>query len=663
MSSSLNDILAFTNDLLQAVIVIFGTAVVLYNLGRARRDRVTRSFCALISFVIITYFAETLVSQALVPVSAEILLRLEWVGIAMVPAAQFHLSDALLVTTGAISRRRRLLVRAGYISGLAFLGLVWFTDYIVTAPVNLLTSETRHLDAGPLFAVFVIYFWAVTAASIYNVWRARHRCLTRTTRQRMTTTLLVFLAAPLAVFPYLILSSNAPQGELSIWFWLVVITGNIVVGIMFAIMTAHLIYFGAASPDRVVRVKLFKFMARVPLAASIVLVVYVVVQRISPGIGIPVETAVAVAIVATVMLVEWAIHAYKRPLERFFHLNNDPDVQRIQQLGERLLTTSDLHQFLESILAATCEAMRTPTSFVVSLTAAGPHIESIVGPLTEPESLLQHNGWHELAQANGEEVTDLQMVEGFIVWQEYWLRPLHSRHRDDLLGILGIRARAAAPDLTDQEWRILDNLEDQIAAALEDRILQQEVFAAVEGLLPQIIALQQRRSEATFGGLPVFTAVTPADAVVNDPDFNSMVRDALRDYWGGPKLTKSPLMRLQIVQQAMAEHDGNATKALRAILNDAIELQKPEGERNLTTGEWILYNILELKFVQGQRVRDVARRLAMSESDLYRKQRVAIENVASTISELEIAALSGAASSVPEEFLEPALAESVIGNP
>ncbi|HRQ36398.1 MAG TPA: hypothetical protein PLD25_00600 [Chloroflexota bacterium] len=667
MSSSLTDVLAFINDLLQAVIVIFGTAVVLYNVGRARRDRVTRSFCALISFVIITYFAETLVSQALVPVSAEILLRLEWVGIAMVPAAQFHLSDALLVTTGAISHRRRLLVRAGYISGLVFLGLVLFTDYIVTTSADLLVSETRHLDAGPFFAVFVIYFWAVTVASIYNVWRARHRCLTRTTRQRMTTTLLVFLAAPLAVFPYLILSSNAPQGELPIWLWLVVIFGNIVVGTMFAIMTAHLIYFGAASPDRVVRVKLFKFMARVPLAASIVLVVYVVVQRISPGIGIPVETAVAVAIVATVMLVEWAIHAYKRPLERFFHLNNDPDVQRIQQLGERLLTTSDLHQFLESILAATCEALRTPTSFVVALTAAGPQIESVIGPLTDSETLLQHDSdsWQQLTHSNGEDTTDLHMVDGFIVWQEYWLRPLHSRHRDDLLGILGIRARAAAPDLTDQEWHILDNLEDQIAAALEDRILQQEVFAAVEGLLPQIIALQQRRSEATFGGLPVFTAVTPGDTVVDDPEFNSMVRDALRDYWGGPKLTKSPLMRLQIVQQAMEEHDGNATKALRAILNDAIELQKPVGERNLTTGEWILYNILELKFVQGQRVRDVARRLAMSESDLYRKQRVAIENVASTISELEKAALSEPVAP-PEELLsepDPAFSGSVIGNP
>jgi hypothetical protein len=34
-------------------------------------------------------------------------------------------------------------------------------------------------------------------------------------------------------------------------------------------------------------------------------------------------------------------------------------------------------------------------------------------------------------------------------------------------------------------------------------------------------------------------------------------------------------------------------------------------------------------------VREIARRLAMSESDLYRKQRVAIEAVARTLAEME----------------------------
>jgi hypothetical protein len=61
---------------------------------------------------------------------------------------------------------------------------------------------------------------------------------------------------------------------------------------------------------------------------------------------------------------------------------------------------------------------------------------------------------------------------------------------------------------------------------------------------------------------------------------------------------------------------------------------RPEGERRFT-GEWILFNILEMKFVEGRKVREVATRLAMSEADLYRKQRVAIEEVARIILEME----------------------------
>jgi hypothetical protein len=48
-----------------------------------------------------------------------------------------------------------------------------------------------------------------------------------------------------------------------------------------------------------------------------------------------------------------------------------------------------------------------------------------------------------------------------------------------------------------------------------------------------------------------------------------------------------------------------------------------------------LYNILEMKVIQGQRVRDVARKLVMSESDLYRKQRAAFEEVARTVMDME----------------------------
>ena len=101
-------------------------------------------------------------------------------------------------------------------------------------------------------------------------------------------------------------------------------------------------------------------------------------------------------------------------------------------------------------------------------------------------------------------------------------------------------------------------------------------------------------------------------------------------------MTESELLRLNVVWREMeASDDHNPVRALRTVLAQAIENLKPEGERSLTTTEWILYNILEMRFLQGRKVRDVALRLAMSESDLYRKQRIAIEEVARQIESME----------------------------
>ena len=634
-SSQLADILALINDVLQAIIVIFGSAVVLFYSNRLRRSAVTRAFVLLISFVVLVYLSELLVSRIVEPASAEIWLRIGWIGIAMVPAAQFHLSSELLTSTGLIPNRRRLLVPGAYILGGIFAALAMFTDLVAGKMVVL--PQGLRLSAGVLFPLFAGYFWIVSASGIYNVWRARKRCLTRTSRRRMTNTFIAFLAAPLAVFPYMMLVRN-PGTEVPIWLWVLLLLGNIMVGVMFAVLTSELAYFGAESPDRVVRVRLYKFMARVPLAATIVLLVYIFVSRNSPILGLPTEVALGFALVVTVMLVEWAINAYKRPLERLFQLDHDPDVRRIQTLSERLVTTSELHQFLESVLAATVESLRTPTAFVAAITNEGPQLEAVVGPLAEPEAILQSADIRQITQGNGQDGhnDDLQVIDDLVLWQDYWIRPLTSRHTDNMMGIFGIRARAAVPDLTEAEQEIFDRLSDQLVYALEDRILQQEVFASVEGLLPEITALQQRSKAAVYGGLPALTADDqPGQAVIADPAFNRIVRDALTHYWGGPKLTESPLLELQIVQDELPDHDNNPTSALRAVLAEAIEQQKPEGQRSMTTGEWILYNILELKFVQGRRVRDVARRLAMSESDLYRKQRVAIENVARTVATME----------------------------
>ncbi len=94
-------------------------------------------------------------------------------------------------------------------------------------------------------------------------------------------------------------------------------------------------------------------------------------------------------------------------------------------------------------------------------------------------------------------------------------------------------------------------------------------------------------------------------------------------------------MHLRVVGGALDDAGGNPTKALRLVLGSAIEKLKPDGKPNLSAPEWLLYNILEMRFIQGRRIREIADRLAISESDLYRKQRVAIGQVAQVLTEME----------------------------
>ena len=70
----------------------------------------------------------------------------------LVPAAQFHLSDALLRTTGKLSRRRRVLVVLSYLGGAAFAVLGLLTNWVVGEPSAVAT--TPSLTGGPLFPLF-----------------------------------------------------------------------------------------------------------------------------------------------------------------------------------------------------------------------------------------------------------------------------------------------------------------------------------------------------------------------------------------------------------------------------------------------------------------------------------------------------------------------------
>ncbi len=620
-SSGVVDVLALTNLILSSAIVITSFSLLAYVLMYNLRSSVARAFCALLACVLIIYLGDLILFATTNTLSAERWLRFQWVGISFVPAAYLHLSDALLRTTNVHSQWRRNTARASYVVSAVFLLEATFSDSVVADGV--LIPRAPHLHAGPLFGLFVLYFFVAVGWGLANTIWARRRCLTSTSRRRMTYLAVAFTVPGLGIFPYLLITSQPAQPALEA-FWLLLILGNVGVGAMLTVMAYTVAYFGVLTPDRVVKHRLIHFLVRGPFTASCIAGVVILVARVEAFLGLPRDMLVLIVLVALVVLLQLFVSAIRPYVDWVVFSRDRRELVRIQRLSERLLTTTDLQQFLENILSAICDLLRVPAAFVVASTQRGPQIEAVVGPVERApmyESL-------EASTASPDAPAD-----GPRVVLGYWVWPVLAQDGRSVLGALAITARSERPDLAPDEIVGTQALIGQAAKALEDRRLQQDVFAAVDRIMPDLEAIQLQRSAVRY--MDSSTRLPQAAELVHSPEFTTWVRDALSHYWGGPKLTASPLMHLKIVQHALEASGDSPTKALRAVLLQAMERLKPSSDRKMTAAEWLLYNILELKFVQGRRVREIAMQLAVSESDLYRKQRVAIEAVAAALADME----------------------------
>ncbi len=623
------------NEAISAATVIVAASMLLYNLTRGLRDRVVRASSVLLACVTATYVGDVFVSLSVYPHSVETWLRFQWIGIAFAPAALFHLSDTLLATTGIISRgRRRRVVRLLYLYGVLFWVLAATTDLIVYG-VSL--TPLPIMRAGPLFGLYLIYFTAASVFAVNNVLRARRRCRTTATHRRMTYLLLVFLTPSAGIFPYSLLFPE-PSQSVAIPLWLLINLGNIGIVLMLAFMAYPLSFFGSNKPDRVIKAELLRFMLRGPVTGVVVLLVILFLPA-TRLLGFPGVELMPFAAVTMVLCLQWAF-AFGLPyLERVLVYTRDQEQARqIQALSERLLTQSDARQLLEAILAATCDYLRVSSAFVASIGPNGGQLEQVVGSLLPSQTWLSSPEFMAIASDNGALPADLHMHGEMMVWQSFWLIPLRSTRSNGnhgrLIGLIGVWARSAEPDLQPEEEKVFRALYLRAAHVLDDMRLQEDLFTRLEDVLRETNAVRQTPDTVRYGNASALTRRTAE--IVKQPEFVDVIKDALRDYWGGPRLTESRLLQLNVVEQEMAQNEGNPAQAVRAVLGKAIESLKPEGQRSMTMAEWILYNILEMRFVQGRKVRDVADRLAMSEADLYRKQRVAIEQVAHKIAEMEM---------------------------
>jgi hypothetical protein len=627
VSINLASILIRLNELLSSAIVILAFSLSVYMFVYNLRSSVGRSFAVLLTCMCFTYAGDVALFKVSNVAEAIPWLKFQWVGIAFLPAAYLHFSDVLLRATHAISSRRRFTVYVAYFFGFILLLLAIQTEYLVRNPFH--SPGVTQFRAGPFFWVFTVYFYTTLIWGAYKIYRARARCLTSGARRRMTYLAVSFAAPALGVYPYMLIA-NTPALLPPLLLFIILFMVNIGIALMITVMAYSVVSFEALSPDRVIKHSLVHFLLRGPLVAAIVISIIQALPNQNRLLGLPRELILATSIVAMIVLTQLLINLAKPAIDSLIFYQDRAEIAWLTELDRRLLTTTDLQQALENILITLCEILRVQTGFIYNLaTRQGPRLETQVG---SPEQVSQAIA--DIDVAGLIEKQNGHIGYHFIIQNGFWFTILKNKSRDRSLGLLGIEARAKDYDLTSIEEDLVAMLIEQAEEAMEDRRLQQEIFLALKNIIPEIDRIQRLRSAVSYAGSPgLLPPLT--DPSIPDQDFPKLVRDALSHYWGGPKLTNSPLLSLRVVQDALAENDGNPARALRSVLAQAIEKQRPDGERRMTAAEWLIYNILDLKFVQGLRVRDIAQRLAMSEADLYRKQRLAIEEVARTLNEME----------------------------
>ena len=624
-------LLKLANRILSSAILITAFSMCIYILRHNLRSAVGRAYSILLASVMVVYLGDVTILAVASPSSMRTWLRFQWVGIAFVPAVYLHLSDALLNVTNSVSRWRRLAVRLSYlVSGLGLL-LVILTAWVVQDGV--LVSPVPRLQAGPVFWVFTLYFFATVISGTMNINRARVRCLTPASRRRMAYLTVSFAAPALGVFPYMLLTT-LPASLSAAALMTILLLGNIGIAIMIVVMTYAVAYFGAFNPDRVIKYSLIEYILRGPLVASLVLVILVTVPRIGTFLGLPGDLVTLFAAVLAIILMQWAVNLARPFLNRLVYRQDLEEITWLQELDTRLLTPSDLEQFLENVLSCLAELLRVRHAFVVTTGEEGFHIEAHCGDERGAEQFLES---HDLRPVLQVRQTDPDGDVPFTAVDGYMVRPLCTQSRDAALGLLIVERWPLAPQVgASVETHVLDLIE-QAEVALEDSRLQQGIFDALQQIMPDIERIQKRRQlmqYVTFLPQPINRSP------IGDPAFSRWVKDALSHYWGGPKLTHSPLLDLNLVAATRKEFDGDPVRALRTVLQRAIEALHPAGEQSMFAAEWTLYNILDLKFRQGCRMSDIANRLAVSESDLYRKQRAAIGEVARMLVNMEERATS-----------------------
>ena len=611
------------SEVLTAAVAMTAFSVFLFTLQFMRRkQKLAITLVPLLFCVALIYSADALETIAEGHDAKLIWQMIHWTGFVVLPSVSLYFAMVLLELTGKeLSRPVRILSGLNIALSFVFVLLLW--NGKLFSGIRVITNIGTTMEHSGLTFWFWIYFVINLTGMLWTLKSAYSRTRTQASRRRMIYLIAGLLGIIVGTFPLLLFGSGLLISQYPIIFWTLSVLGNAVVTVMVILLGYAAANFSVPWSDRFTRLRLIEWMLRGPVSASLMLWLVTMINRSGNALGLNIAGLSTLAAVVSIILLEYLVGVVMPRIERgsLIGLGRE-DYAIYNEFRGMMVFKPELETYLEALTGALCDRFQVRGGFFAVMDETGNF---------DPIIQTGENSWSDLRKTL-KNLPEYFAEQGITLFHDVngTIFPLynHDEQIDTFLGVIGF-ADIDPDHLSEEHFLILEDAMEKARTVLWQRRYLTTAYQVLRNTSDQSASGGFRRG-----------SVLDQDALLQNSDIaepdqvSVWVKDALTHYWGGPKLTESPLLKWKIVRKTASEMNDNEVNALRSVLKTALEELRPEGERYSGT-EWTFYNLIDYKFFEKQKVRDAARRLSISEPDFYRKQKAAVEELAKVIIRME----------------------------
>ena len=615
-------VLRALSEVLTAAVAMTAFSVWLFSLQFVRRKhKLAIALVPVLFSVTIIYSADALETMA-GGYNAKLMWQLiHWTGFVILPTACLWFSMVVLEMTGRKISRGMIVFALidGLIAGL-FLWLLWsgqlFSDIRVISGIGTTMVQTEYTE------LFWVYFVVNIGGIFLLLSLALSRTRTQASRRRMIYLIIGIMGIIIGTFPLLLFGSGSLISRHPTLFWFISCVGNALVVVMVVMLGYAAATFSVPWSDRLTRLRMIEWMLRGPVTASFTLWLVTMINRSSDFLGLDIAGVNTLATVVSIILLEYLITLIMPRIERGALIGlGKEDYAIFNEFQGMMVFKPELITYLEALTGALCDRFQARDGFFAVMDENGTFDPIIKTGTTS------WNGMPDLLQTLP---AYFQEHGDAFFWDETGVMiPVynHDGEMDTFLGVLG---------LADLNPEFFPDGNEQV---LEDALSNARTVLWQRRYLTTAYQVLRTHTQTTSGGFHSGSVLNEEALLTQNSgaelnEVSVWVKDALTHYWGGPRLAENPLLQWQIVRQTAAANNETEINALRSVLKQAAESLRPEGERS-TNSEWMLYNLIDYKFFEKMRVKDLVRKLSMSEADFYRKQKVAVEALSRELMRME----------------------------